>query len=146
VFAKAGAFIPMMKPINSVDNYKSDEFIIRYYPEGNSEFIQYEDDGMDNLALNENNFELISYEGNQKDQQINISLSKSGNWKGMPAERKMTFEVRKNSSPAKVMINGKEIKLSGSEISGKSNFQFADGWLKIHFQWRGETIKIEVIR
>jgi hypothetical protein len=45
-----------------------------------------------------------------------------------------------------VMINGKEIKLSASEISGKNNFQFADGWLKIHFQWKGEIIKIEIIK
>jgi oligosaccharide 4-alpha-D-glucosyltransferase len=146
VFAKAGGFIPMMKPINSVDNYKSDEFIIRYYPKGNSEFLQYEDNGLDNLALKENNFELISYSGMQKDQQISISLSKKGNWEGMPAERKMTFEVKKSYVADKVLINGKEIKKSLSELSGKDNYQFADGWLKIHFIWKGEPIKIEIVK
>jgi oligosaccharide 4-alpha-D-glucosyltransferase len=146
VFAKEGSFIPMMKPINSVDNYKSDEFIIRYYPKGKSQFLQYEDDGLDNLALSENKFELISYMGIQKDQQIDINLSKKGSWKGIPAERKMTFEVRKNASPDKVLINGNEIKKSQSEISGKNNYQFTDGWLKIHFLWKGEPVKIEIFK
>ena len=146
VFAKAGGFIPMMKPINTVDNYKSDEFIIRYYPKGNSEFVQYEDDGLDNLALKENNYELISYRGIWKNQQISINLSKKGSWKGMPAKRKITFEVRKNSSPINVKINGKEIKKSSSELSGTNNYQFKDGWLKIHFLWNGEPIKIEIIK
>jgi len=146
VFAKAGCFIPMMKPISTVDNYKSDGFIIRYYPNGNSEFVQYEDDGLDNLALKENNYELISCQGMQRDQQISINLSKKGSWRGMPSERKMTFEVRKNSGPVKVMINGKKVEKSPSELPGKNNYQFSDGWLKINFLWRGEPINIEIIK
>ena len=146
VFVKAGAFIPMMKPINTVDNYTSEEFIIRYYPKGNSDFVQYEDDGLDNLALKENNYELISYKGIEKDQKINIILTKQGRWKGMPAERKMTFEVKKNKGPAKVMINGKIIKQTPSDLSGKNNYQFRDGWLKIHFIWKGQPVKIEIVK
>ncbi len=146
VFVKAGSFIPMMKPINSVDNYKSEKFIIRYYPDAHSEFVQYEDNGLDNQALKDHNFELISYLGTQTTQQININLSKKGNWKGMPAEREMTFDVRKKSAPAKVMMNGKEIKKSSSGLSGTANYQFTDGWLKIHFPWKGEPIKIEIIK
>jgi len=146
VFAKDGAFIPMMKPINTVDNYKSDEFIIRYYPKGNSEFIQYEDDGLDNLSLKENKYELISYKGIQKDRKTSIILSKNGSWKGMPASRKITFEVRENSGPVKVMLNGKEIKKTESEITGKNNYQFKDGWLRIHLTWTGEPVKIEIIK
>ena len=146
VFAKAGGFIPMMKPINSVDNYKSNEFIIRYYPAGKSEFIQYEDDGLDNLALQENNYELISYQGIQNDQQIRINLSKKGSWKGIPSERKITFEVRKNSKPVKVILNGKEIIESQSTLSKKNNYQFTEGWLKINFLWKGEPVKIEIIK
>jgi len=146
VFVKAGSFIPMMKPINSVDNYKSDEFIVRYYPNGKSVFVQYEDDGLDNLALKENNFELISYQGIQDKQQIKINLTKKGRWKGIPAERKMSFEVRKNSGPEKVIVNGKEIKKSASELSGKNNYQFTDGWLKIHLLWKGEPVKIEIVK
>ena len=146
VFAKAGSFIPMMKPINTVDNYKSEEFIIRYYPDAHAEFVQYEDNGLDNQALKDHNFELITYLGTRKAQQININLSKKGSWKGMPAERKMTFEVRKKSAPAKVMMNGKEIKKSSAALSGTANYQFTDGWLKIHFRWKGEPTKIEIIK
>jgi hypothetical protein len=64
----------------------------------------------------------------------------------MPAVRQMTFEVRKDKAPLQVLINGKRMKKSSSEVSHKYTYFFKDGWLKIHFSWKGEPVHIEIIK
>jgi len=144
-FVKAGSFIPMTTPLKTTDNYTSDEFIVRYYPEGRSQFIQYEDDGWDKLAMKEGNYELISYNGNQTKGHTVINLSKKGSWKGMPKIRRMTFEVWNNDLPKKVLINGKEILKSKSGKNNKSYYQMEDNRLRIHFVWDGKPQKVEIV-
>ena len=145
LFVKAGSFIPMTTPMKTTDDYTSNEFIVRYYPEGKSQFIQYEDDGWDKLAMEEGNYELISYNGNRTKEHTTISLSKKGSWKGMPKIRRMTFEVWNNDLPEKVLINGKEIPRSKSGKNNKSYYQMEDNRLKIHFAWDGKPQTIEII-
>jgi oligosaccharide 4-alpha-D-glucosyltransferase len=145
VFVKSGSFIPMIHPIQTTDNYKSDEYIVRYYPEGSSQFVQYEDDGLSNSSLGKNQFELIKYTGEKTGLTTTIALSTEGSWTGKPLSRKMNFEVRRSHKPSKVVINGKEITQTKLLKPGISNYRFIDGWLKINFTWTGEPIKIEII-
>jgi len=95
--------------------------------------------------LKNRNFELIRYEGKQDALSTTIDLSKHGNWNGMPAQRKMVFEVWRNIRPAKVLINGKEVSQLRSSKSVTSTYQYKDGWLKISFLWKGEPVKIEIV-
>jgi oligosaccharide 4-alpha-D-glucosyltransferase len=145
IFVRSGSFIPMTAPLTTTDNYKSDNFIVRYYPEGKSEFTQYEDDGLDNLALKEGKFELIRYSGYQNNTSTVINLSKTGNWNGMPPSRSMCFEVRRGTIPSIIKINGKEIESGIPLDKSKSYYQSVEGWLKINLIWKGEPVKIEII-
>jgi len=145
VFVKAGSFIPMMKPISSTDQYRSDEFNIRYYPSSSSMYTQYEDDGTDNASINNNNYELILYEGKQDKLSTTISVSKQGSWTGMPAERKMTFEVRRETRPSRVLVNGKEIFQARNSKQGNTAYTFKDGWLSVSSLLTGEPLKIEIL-
>ncbi|NVO21208.1 MAG: DUF5110 domain-containing protein [Bacteroidetes bacterium] len=144
VFVKTGSFIPMTKPVHSTDLYTSEEYIVRYYPSQAAEFTQYEDDGTDNQAMAKGKFELIHYEAKQDSHIIVISLSKKGNWTGMPVNRKMTFKVFRDIAPAKVLINGKPIPVSHSTKAGVSSWQLKDGWLDISFSWNGQPVKIQL--
>jgi len=145
LFVKAGSFIPMIKPLKTTDNYTSEEFIVRYYPEGKSQFTQYEDDGWDNLALNDGKYELIRYEGNHTQTTTTITLSRTGSWPGMPAKRTMTFEVYNMAQPGKVLINGTEIPQLKSGKKGKSYYQYDARQINIHNVWDGKPEKIEII-
>lgn len=49
------------RPITTTDDYKSEEFIVRYYPEGKSSYTQFEDNGKDNLTLRINPTNLFTY-------------------------------------------------------------------------------------
>ncbi len=144
VFARAGSFIPMTKPLSTTDNYKADNYMVRYYPGDSSSFVQYEDDGLDNLALQTNNYERITYSGKQGSQKTTIRISSQGNFKGMPAERKMEIQVRKKGLPSKVSLNGKVLLLNQSPKPGSSGYQVKDGWIKILFTWKNEPVSIEI--
>jgi len=145
LFVKSGSFIPMTRPVKTTDNYKSDNFNIRYYPDGKSEFTQYEDDGLDNLALKDGKFELIHYSGIQNKNNITIELSDTGIWTGMPPSRAMCFEVQRGNFMSIVKINGKEIGSGVPVDLSKSYYQSSEGWMKIYFQWNGEATKIEIL-
>jgi oligosaccharide 4-alpha-D-glucosyltransferase len=145
VFVRSGSFIPIAGPLKTTDNYKSDTFTVNYYPDGKSEFTQYEDDGLDNMAMSDGKFELIHYTGDQSGAKTTINLSKTGFWPGMPKTRTITFEVLKNNVPTKITINGVGITALGPIGTAESFYRYKNGWLTIKFEWKGEPVKIEII-
>jgi len=145
VFVKAGSFIPMTAPVATTDNYKSEEFAIRYYPDGISEYSQYEDDGINNFALKEKQYELIHYKGESDTRITTINISKEGTWPGMPKTRRVKLEIMKNREPLKVMINGKKIRSKGKSDSRSNSYFFSDGCLSIKHSWSGDPIIISIL-
>jgi oligosaccharide 4-alpha-D-glucosyltransferase len=147
VFAKAGSFIPMTKPVTSIDYYKADNYIVRYYPFGKSTFIQYEDNGLDPKSLSEGRYELITYEGSAETDKTKVTISKTGTWPGMPVSRSIQLEVRTITLPSQVTVNGKLVKISpekGTPTGNKTTCTFDDTWLHINFAWDGKPVLIEI--
>jgi len=148
VFVKAGSFIPMTRPVASTDYYKGDNYLVKYYPSGKSNFVQYEDNGLDNKSLSEGNFELITYEGTHEPLKTTVSISRTGKWNGMPATRAMELEVRLNAIPSQVIVNGKSVKIiagKGQPTGNKTYCDFDDKWLHINFTWDGKPVTIEIV-
>jgi len=148
VFVKAGSFIPMAKPVTSTAYYKADEYFVKYYPAGKSEFVQYEDNGLDSKSLAEGKFELITYKGSKESQKIIVSISKTGSWDGMPVSRKMHLEVRIKSRPSKVIVNGKVVKIKtpkGASAGNNTSYVYNDKWLHLNFAWDGKPVNIEIV-
>lgn len=144
VFVKAGSFIPTYRPITTTDDYKSEEFIVRYYPENKTSFIQYEDDGKDNLALKNKSYELITYSGNSSDMSTEVKVEREGTWSGMPATRRMVFEIRKDSKPSKVMVNGKVVPLLKKVRNGQEGYTLREGWITVYTNWMGNALSVEL--
>lgn len=70
IFVRAGAFIPMVKAVNSTDHYNSGNLTIRFYPEPtgkSSEDYLFEDDGKSNGTVERGDYEILrfSQKGNQ---------------------------------------------------------------------------------
>lgn len=141
VFVRSGAFIPETRPVRSTDFYHSDNFTVRYYPSGKSEFVQYEDDGADNHALANGQYELIRYTGKSDHGKITVHISHEGSWKGMPQQRSMTLEIKTDQAPASVVLNKKALTDQPDESTG---YQVEDGFVKIRFIWKGEPVEVVV--
>jgi oligosaccharide 4-alpha-D-glucosyltransferase len=147
VFVKAGSFIPATRPVNTTDEYTSDNFEVRYYPEGNSAFTQYEDDGKDKLAIKDKQFELIHYSGSESASNTTISIRKEGSWKGMPVSRRMTLKVKTDASPSAITLNNREVIRSvEAKAPGlmNSHYNYQGGWITIHFEWNGSPVSIKI--
>ena len=147
VFAKAGSFIPMTKALTSTDYYNGANYVVRYYPEGKSTFVQYEDDGLNNKSLKEGKFELITYKGSKNNAKTTVSITRTGKWENMPGKRTMRFEIRMNTMPAAVKINGKSVKITaekGNSPDAGTSCNFDNKWLNISFSWDGKPVNIEI--
>ncbi|MEI6059130.1 MAG: glycoside hydrolase family 31 protein [Bacteroidota bacterium] len=148
VFAKAGSFIPMAKPVVSTDYYKAGEYNVRYYPGEPSTFVQYEDNGLDSKSLLGGKYELITYKGSRESLKTKVSISKTGSWPGMPASRIMVLEIRMNTQPSLVTVNGKAVKVTlenGKPAVTKTSCTFDDKWLRLRFTWDGKPMNIEIV-
>jgi alpha-glucosidase (family GH31 glycosyl hydrolase) len=147
VFAKGGSFIPMTKPLTSTDNYNGANYVVRYYPDGKSTFVQYEDNGLNSKSLTDGKYELITYKGSKNNAKTTVSVTRTGKWENMPATRTMRFEIRMNAMPAAVKINGKSVKINaekGNTNDGKTTCNFDNTWLNINFSWDGKPVNIEI--
>jgi alpha-glucosidase (family GH31 glycosyl hydrolase) len=148
VFAKAGSFIPMTKPLTTTDQYSGGDYMVRYYPSGKSTFVQFEDNGLDSKSLSEGKYELITYKGSQESNKTTIEISKTGSWEGMPDSRSMKLQIRTDKKTAKIMVNGKAVKIKaekGIPTGTKTTATFDEKWLYVTFTWNGNPLKIEVL-
>jgi oligosaccharide 4-alpha-D-glucosyltransferase len=147
VFARAGSFIPMADPVTSTDYYSPNHYTVWYYPSGNSEFVQYEDNGTDKQAIPNGEYEQIRYRGSREGNVTRISLSKTGSWPGMPGSRTMTFRVRSDSRPTEVFINGEPCRIKTmkkGKPAGPGKAYYSDGWLNFSFTWDGKPAEISI--
>lgn len=92
IFVKAGAFIPMVKAVNSTDYYSSKDLTVLYFPSGkSSEGVMYEDDGKTFDAYKVGNFQLLKF-STEDGKKFTFSVSGKG-YKGEPSIRKVTFTI-----------------------------------------------------
>ncbi|GAA4173478.1 glycoside hydrolase family 31 protein [Sphingobacterium ginsenosidimutans] len=132
VFVKNGAIIPVTNPNNNVYEIKKDQRIYEVYPSGNSEFMEYDDDGKTEAyrygkGVNTKIYSL------QKDNKVLFTIAPSqGEFEGF--EKAKSTEVRFNvtATPKKVTakVNKKGVKLqeahSLAEFNGLENAYFYD--------------------
>ena len=114
VFVKAGAIIPLVNANNNPSQIDPSNRTFEFYPEGQSLFSLYDDDGTSEAYLH----------GDSATTQVNSMLSgkkltlnvakTQGHFNGMTREQRTTLIVNCGGKPKKVatIINGKKIKLA----------------------------------
>ena len=109
LFVRDGAIIPTQKDVQFVGTKPFDDIIFKIWPKGESSYVWYDDDGS---SFDYENGAIASrtVTCSEKAGAVSIKVSPvTGSFKGMPDSIKMAFEVRSDSKPAAVTVNGAAI-------------------------------------
>jgi oligosaccharide 4-alpha-D-glucosyltransferase len=131
VFVKEGSFVPMFKskePVKNTGEYTGREIAIKYYPSTTKNtYTLYDDDGHTKNTLEKGNYELIRFEGQQKNKSITI-LVEPGN-KKLLQTRTFILELPAGFEMKNAKVNGVATKIAGQ---------------KIRLNYTGKNLKIEI--
>jgi alpha-D-xyloside xylohydrolase len=110
VFVKAGAIIPMSKPIQHTSELSRDTLDIRVYAGADGAFVLYEDEG-DNYNYEKGAFTTIRFEWNEAEKQLLIK-TREGSFEGMSEKRFFNialFNGSGNPETKRVDYDGKDL-------------------------------------
>ncbi len=116
LFIRNGAFIPQADyDMAHTGQYDPSQYTVLYYPRGDvkSSYTMYEDDRTSALSLERGEYALVNFEGDAKGRVIDIRVSMSGEYPGMPAQKTMTIKLPGISTAqiSSLTIDGKPLPL-----------------------------------
>ena len=139
VFVKAGAFVPMIEPIPSTDQYDPGLVEIHYYADpsvSNSTGQFYDDDGESPGAIENRQYELLRFRS-ERAADGTLALHLDGerhDYPGRPDAREIRFVVHGLAKPpARVAVDGLEIPVD-----------WRDGLLAVAVDWTGAPRTVAV--
>ena len=131
VFVKAGAIIPRTNSNNNVQQIKKSHRIYEFYPEGNSHFYEYDDDGITQEYLNKHGVYTCIESNVIANERLNIIINATeGNYNGFEKNKSTELRINVTSKPKKLSlkIGKKKVKLkevnSQEELIAGSNVFF----------------------
>jgi len=152
VMVRGGSFIPMVKPVQSTDDYTTQTLSLHYYADpsiNSSSSTMYDDDGVDPNAIKNKTFETLVFNAQQKENQLKINLKRQGKYQTMPATRALTLLVHNWSTSTKVIsINHQSIDIVADKQTFANTSQ-AGFWdeetrvLRVKFNW-SEDLEIQI--
>ena len=151
LFVKAGSFIPQYDlPIENVTQYDPTFLTVRYYPSSQqTEYVLFDDNRMSPTSLEEGAYQLINFKGIKKGNEINVSLTTNGGqYKGMPAERMLTFEIMNVNKPKEVTLSdGTSLQeFASAKLIRQYGWCYDDatGNLTVRFPWKYNSMELNV--
>ena len=118
LLVRDGAVIPTQKDVQFVGSKPFDELIFKIYPHGESSYVWYDDDGQ-SFGYEKGEIASRTISCSESAGKVRISVSAvSGSFSAMPESVSMAFEVRSESKPAAVKVNGNDVdwNWSGSTV------------------------------
>jgi alpha-glucosidase len=117
LFISAGAIIPMLVPYDSsgnaitqqyVDQYPANPLTLDIYPSGSTSYTLYEDDGISDLYITDNEFSTTLFSSNNTSGKEVVTIgAANGSYVGQFANRTYYLEINQQSSaPASVTRDG----------------------------------------
>lgn len=149
VFVRGGAFIPMVKPVQSTEYYSTNELFIHYYYDKtvkNSSGKMYDDDGKTPGAFQKGKFELLKFESSLDDESLKLRfISDKGNaWENASQARNIHLIIHNlDKKPKRIVIDHQKVKISKSK-KRKAFWNGQDNSLNINFNWKAKNEKIIV--
>ena len=115
LLVRDGAIIPTQKDVQFVGSKPFDELILKIYPCGTSSYVWYDDDGQSfGYEKGEIASRRISCEAKDGKVRINVTAAE-GTFNGIPDKLNVKFEVRSESKPSAVKVNGKDVEWTWSD-------------------------------
>jgi len=147
VFVKAGAFIPMVKPLNNLENYSTDSLQLHYYFAEEIEVSEghlYDDDGVSSDTIERKQYESLRFTAKHTQDGLLIQLTKDTSLM-TDTRRQIELIIHDFDAPKKVRI----IRLnSGSDRNEEEvkNYQYhpESRQLSIIFDWHQEVINLQI--
>ncbi len=113
LFVRAGSFVPMSLPYQTMPAYDTKTLLVHYFSDANvseSQYTMYNDNGADPQALVKQSYEKIQFYAQQGADQLTIRFDQSGSYEGMPVNRALQFVIHRwPTAPERVRYNGKSL-------------------------------------
>ncbi len=110
LFVRRGAFVPQYtQPIENVTQYNPVLLNVRYYPSAEkTSYTMYMDDRFNPSALDENDYQLTTFTGEETGDTIVVNVSSEGTYLDMPEVRMLTLDIPGygTKSPRRVEADG----------------------------------------
>ena len=154
VMVRGGAFVPMVEPVQSTDDYSTKKLILHYYAHqsvSSATGKMYDDDGIDPNAISSGQFQTLLFKAQHKNNSLQLTLAKEGDYQGAPASRLITVVVHNwTGKPNQVKVAGKPLVLYSShqQLLSKASGGLWDPiskQLTIKFNWQGELADIAIV-
>lgn len=140
VLVKAGAFIPMADAMANTSQYNNAKLQLHYYADAtvkSASGVMYDDDGKDPKAMQSGRFEKLDFKAKQRGKQLDIGLSRKGDFPGEPETRQIELVVHNWPAEAKsVSIDGKP--------QNTARFDAAAKTLTVPLSWRAESLNVSI--
>lgn len=105
VYVRAGAILPMYGDTVKNLNANDEEILLTLFPGGSGEFSLYEDNGDDKRYAAE--FARTHLKSVRDGNLLTVTVGKrTGDYRGMPAERKFSVKVLASAAPVSVTVDG----------------------------------------
>jgi alpha-glucosidase (family GH31 glycosyl hydrolase) len=132
LFVRAGAIVPL-GPVRQHDaDARGDASLeLLAYPDGDSSFTLYEDDG-ETLGYERGEFALTEVTCRRTDAGVRLAMSAPrGDYRGRPASRAISFRIRLERAPRAVSVAGRPAlpRLATAPGSGEPGWWHADGFV-----------------
>ena len=125
-YVRGGAFIPMAKPIQTTANYNANVFDLHYYHDpavAESERKLYNDDGKTKKAFEKGMYELLEFESEFEEDQLEIELEAEIGDNFSPVTKDITVIVHNiQKKPRKVKFRGRRLKFDWNEAKRTLTF------------------------
>lgn len=112
LFVKRGAIIPMHSSTNNPSEYDPHSRVYIVYPCGDSEFTEYDDDGVTDAYL-KGDYTTARITSSLKKDKLTVTVEKTqlhGNTSFFHPEKSTLFVVQSSYAPKNVRVNGRKIK------------------------------------
>ncbi|WP_103068049.1 glycoside hydrolase family 31 protein [Aquimarina sediminis] len=130
VFVKAGAFIPMVPPIQNTLAYSTKELMLHFYYDASikeSSGKLYDDDGKTPNAFEKGKYEILKFDSKTNGRNVNIQLSSIKGTDYTPVNRWVTLVIHNVKSAPKLLTLG--------ENSAAFDWDESKRELKLSFDW-----------
>lgn len=126
VFVKEGSFVPMFTsngPVKNTADYTGKNISIKYYPSTQqTSYTLFDDDGHTNHSLEKQDYELIRFDGKEKNKKLMITIAPAG--KKVLQARKLSIELPAGYVLTSASVNGQAVNILNQKIlvnySGKA--------------------------
>ncbi len=119
VFVKGGAFIPMAKAANNMEEYSTKELDLHFYFDkevAQSSGKMYEDDGKTNNTWLNHQFEEITFKSSFQSNQLSININREGKYSGQPENRTIHMIIHNyQEKPQSIFVNNNKLDFSWDE-------------------------------